>query len=483
MHDYEKKLLKRSGGPHREKPIKLSEIEDTSKLSSTDLVFARWAERYLYGGASGDRILDKSERDDALRQHVVRKQAEHKTKPAPKSDDVAKAAMAKLKAMGMKKGSMMTKLIAARAGGVAVAAAASADAAGGKTGSMIAGKAVTTGIARPFLAQFPQSQQDTDKKKPSVTSASRGLFARVLAKHVGSVKKDELMKAPMPVVKAQEGPAQSGTQKRSVKVKKLAAAGGLLARVQKRAQGRSDSPDAVSTPPAKRVRKDDDQNSDIEASAVKTEAPATETSSSVQSMSKTAETSCAATSVALPEQTASEAAPPPDPTCHHFHYMANMFTANGELEEGSKVVGQLLRALSRTASAPQAMLKAALSLLDPVAVVQDSIIAEAVDKAYNLPSVLCLEGEVLASKALEGHALIQRPTETMPPLTIKDVDDAARGAHGVTEEERKTAAESLSGLFVSAQSGKEAFCLVRALQGKLVPDREVMQGAMVVALL
>lgn len=163
--------------------------------------------------------------------------------------------------------------------------------------------------------------------------------------------------------------------------------------------------------------------------------------------------------------------------------MANIFTASGELEEGSKVVGQLLRALSRTLSAPQAMLKAALSLLDPVAVVKDSIIAEAVGKAYNLPSVLCLEGEELASKALEGHALMQRPIETMPPLTIKDVDDVARGTHGATEEERKVAAESLSGLLVSAQSGKEAYYLVRALQGKLAPGREVMQGAMVVALL
>jgi len=57
VHDFEKKLLRRAGGPIRDKPLDLTELEDTTKLTKTDLVLARWG----YNVAKKEEVANSEE--------------------------------------------------------------------------------------------------------------------------------------------------------------------------------------------------------------------------------------------------------------------------------------------------------------------------------------------------------------------------------------------------------------------------------------
>merc|ERR1719499_1957555 len=110
LNDYEKGLLKRVGGPVRDKPIRMADVDDPSKLTKTHLMFAKWS-RYLddEGGAGAEPAADGA------------------------GADPAQVALAKLKNMqAVAKDQMSTKLKAMRAGGsTSGAASGSAIAAAG----------------------------------------------------------------------------------------------------------------------------------------------------------------------------------------------------------------------------------------------------------------------------------------------------------------------------------------------------------------
>merc|ERR1740121_135583 len=71
VHDFEKRLLKRTGGPCREEPLNLTTVADTTALTKTDLVLAGFGHKLLNKdrkGAEGGEGDDKPE--DAAKQQV-----------------------------------------------------------------------------------------------------------------------------------------------------------------------------------------------------------------------------------------------------------------------------------------------------------------------------------------------------------------------------------------------------------------------------
>lgn len=434
VHDYQKKLLKRVGGPIRDRPLKMAEVEDTTKLTKTDLILARWG--FYLDNQDADNAKDGDEKDLMTRRKMEQRDAFRKAKVATKSHASgvgvrkdAKQALAGLKSLQSKKNPMMSKILAMRAGGTT------------GSGPAVGGASVNSPM---------QPEGDAERKRVLTPLASKGLLARVLAKRTqgqGALMKAENRETnsgstlSRPV--ADSPPAKRG-------IKKLGAVGGLLARVQKRAQGRDESPemDAVSTPPSKRSRTDSVADCDTPDASVRPREQTCLTEGMPSSLVKVCDSRLVGLEKEVPTQV-EVVLPAPDPHCHHFLRLAEVLVTGGDLVESSRAIGEHLRTIAQSVSSPEATLRAAMFFLDPAAVVPDRIISSSLAEAYSLTSAPSSKGEALVAQVLtefQSKQTSEAPADTeggdsmqisdAPSLANDDVADAPAAGSVETENEK-----------------------------------------------
>merc|ERR1719296_184239 len=145
-----------------------------------------------------------------------------------------------------------------------------------------------------------------------------------------------------------------------------------------------------------------------------------------------------------------------------------------EAEGATTILADRLKEMTTGAQDGQAALASAMQLLTPAKVVSGSILAAAVQKAFNRPCSPGLRSEVLAGLALEGRS--RQGATTPTPLSVREVAEALNKAGGDISN-ISAATRCIQELLDRTQLGMEPFLLVRALQGQLAPGQEVVHSA------
>jgi hypothetical protein len=393
-----------------------------------------------------------------------------------------------------KKGMLLTRMMAMRAAASTAAAAAA------------------PGVVPP--APVIGMQGDDEASKPKVKPlASRGLLARVLAKRMGGDKVQVAPSAPKlaPKLAPPRKPAS-----------KPQATGGLLARVQKRAlavaenapqspvsrKGTENTPPEQCTPTNKRARKDNTQSAGgpMTLSGKKLDLPSNPrkrdltdhmapVKSGIEEISAKEQSQPEADASAVKKVNSGQLAAKEQPIherpgkvdqkddgCLCFNDFAGVLSAAaGDPAEACEAVAERLSVIMKGSKDPENAIRAAMVLMEPTLVVPAGPLAAAIAEAFGMSCAPNLLGEALAAKALEGRQK-QLTLHSVQPLTIVDVATVLNAAASGDHDEPQALINQLIKLLKNTQIGMEPFLLVRALQGKLAPCREVVRNAVAKAM-
>jgi len=336
----------------------------------------------------------------------------------------------------------------------------------------------------------PSEARESGVKRRALTPlAPGGLLARVLANKRSSGGDASKVKA--------EGVPKMSNIVGKKPVKKLVV-GGLLARVQTRAgEAGSASPDAapqtpagqeskrpaLATPVAKRQRVDpaDTPSEKMSLTGEKAEAPLSKLKKFAQQAALQSDSS----NTKVRPQQKQEQLPPVstghvDDSCLQFLHFANLLSsAEGDAAQACGNIAACLKDISCSPGNREEALKAAMFLLSSDAAIPAKVIASAITEAFGIPCESNIMAEALAAKALEGR---QRKMGTVisSPVRIAEVVSVSQALLAATSDEEGVSHAAVSGLaklLAGTQLGMEPFYLVRALQGKLAPSKDVMQRA------
>merc|ERR1712113_791286 len=147
-----------------------------------------------------------------------------------------------------------------------------------------------------------------------------------------------------------------------------------------------------------------------------------------------------------------------------------------QADDTAATLAKVLQGLREAPGKQENSLSAAMALLTPAKTVATEIIAEALTKAFHIPCSSTVRGDALAAMAIAGRRQ-KGGIDQSSPLSIVEVANAASGSSDGNDDMVK----SVAGLLARARNGMEPFYLVRALQGKLAPGKEVVQSAVVKA--
>jgi len=184
---------------------------------------------------------------------------------------------------------------------------------------------------------------------------------------------------------------------------------------------------------------------------------------------------------AAPASVNSESAEEGDSVAGGSHFLSFATTmssaASSEAPLAVSELAKSLQALARSGDA-EASLRNALAVLAPAGPAPPRVLAAAVAEAFGEPAVPGLSGEALAAKAL-GDRQRKRSLRRPPQLTLAEVAETMTACCGGPDEVCQPTVERLAKLLSNTQTeGMEVFLLVRALQGRVGPSREVVHGAL-----
>jgi len=286
------------------------------------------------------------------------------------------------------------------------------------------------------------------------------------------VQKQNVLPSANSNVDAAGSPSPSPAQSGKRKIKPLSF-GGLLARVQQRAlpggamaapsstaaadSGSGESPPEERTPARKRPLAEimnDSQKNQMAFSGKKLGRP----------------------SKSLRVETESK---PSDATVTGSTFLSLATACNADDDDVANTLAECLREIAGHSDNRQDALTAAMAMLAPSKVIAGKMLGTALSEAFGSP-VPSLRAEALAAMALDGrhrHTGVQLSS----PLTIRDVSDALTVAGG-TPDDPNVAVKCLTRLFLRTQKGVEPFYLVRALQGQLTSNADVVHSAVAKAM-
>jgi len=306
--------------------------------------------------------------------------------------------------------------------------------------------------------EAPAAMEESTASPPVRSSlVPTGLLARTLAKRQGLQLSTSQKAGPPAKVK---------------KAGKPLVVGGLLARVQKRALGGGDDEEPTpktpkegtqqaeeTTPASKRAKVDAIIPEPMALSGKKVGRPP-------KALQPTLNWQAATTSA---EPKKAPVASVSDPTCDHFLPFAEICASTADDAAAGLATCLKKMAAGAGAKAPE-VVRSAMALMVPVTPVPASVIAGAISEAFGVPCEANLLAEAMAAKALEARA---RKFSLSPaaPLTITEVASVAR------EGDSEGAVQRVAKVLASTQMGMEPFMVVRALQGKLAPQPDVLHVA------